>query len=1540
MDVDAEREKIAKEIAELERILDPTSSGIAVGVSESGLTLDSDADSLPEEDSEAAASPGSEEERWGEASNGEDDPKEKTLPEDPETCLQLNMVYQEVIQERLVEVSLLLAQNQEQQEEIMCDLAGSKASKVKDGKSLPPNLYIGHFMKPYFKDRVTGVGPPANEETREKAAQGIKAFEELLVTKWKNWEKALLRRSVVSDRLQRLLQPKLLKLEYLHQKRSRVTSEAERQVLEKQSREAEREVQDIRQLPEEALLGNRLDSHDWEKISNVNFEGGRSAEEIRKFWQNCEHPSINKQEWSGQEVDQLKALAAKHGHLQWQKIAKELGTNRSAFQCLQKYQQHNKALKRKEWTREEDRLLTQLVQEMRVGSHIPYRRIVYYMEGRDSMQLIYRWTKSLDPSLKKGFWAPEEDAKLLRAVAKYGQQDWFKIREEVPGRSDAQCRDRYLRRLHFSLKKGRWNASEEGKLLELIEKYGVGHWAKIASELPHRTGSQCLSKWKIMVRKKQSRGRRRRRPLGSVRWSSSSGDSSSGDSSSGDGSSGDSEDSEPEEAPEAGAGGQALPSAQHTVPDMDLWVPARQSASEPCGGGARGWPGRRAAPPSPPRASSEPQASRAACPTASGPAEEAGQAHTPSGTHGTSMSGIGHPGSADTHLSSPEEPADEVGPRPQCTPRGCSGVTQLVLGHSGPACTRISCVPGCGGADARPGSREHWLLVLSRLVSRAAASASPGSHCPLALCMPVPVSVRGVRALAASLALAMCGVASGSHLLKVPLESVLQVLRTNTARWRQALKEKLRQPCPLSPSLGASPSDSGVAGPHVRRLWHRTVGNRRRWRGHALQRRLVERQLLVAMSPWVGDVVLPCTRRRPAAMHTRADGIRKQLRDAQLASTPAFTIFIQLFQIDTAGCMEVVRERKAQTPALLQAGTRDPVPGLLQMSSSQNPAGRSSGNPPAREAAKQSTGHKGSRGLQPCHAESSPPAPPPAPCGPRPKPKTVSELLREKRLREARARKAAAPGAVALPPQLLLSSPLVLQPRLPQAPPTPEAPGPAATDTALSGPGIPAAVGLSTSGKNERPSTLPVLDHTLASTEAAPAASRAPVPSRVLVSGHQGGLGQSQAPAASRKQGLPEAPLFLPAAPSPIQLPLQPLSLPPALGTLKGGPHVAASTPLPVTWVLTAQGLLPVPAVVGLPGAAGTSGPKGLSVTLPSSLPGMQVGQGPRPPGLSHPWQPPANVDTDSDSLSRTDLSTLPMPCQSQSSVEVGSDVARAPGGPFPGEAQVAREIAVPRIPSQATLLADHPEAKPPWSSQPPLQAGTSPGSGPGGTLGYPGPGGLTGPLGLERPPPPRPGPERGALDLDLLSQESEAAVRDWLRGQQGVCVPPLGSRLPYQPPALCSLRALSGLLLHKKALERRATSLVPSGAAGGLQASLGQVQRQLQDSPAYLLLKARFLAAFTLPALLATLSPHGVPTTLSVATRAEPESEDDLGELELTDGCSPSGLRPGPAATIPIQGAPDPGQGSDSSCLDGPDNLDVLKTRHAWHARKRRRLV
>lgn len=52
---------------------------------------------------------------------------------------------------------------------------------------------------------------------------------------------------------------------------------------------------------------------------------------------------------------------------------------------------------------------------------------------------------------------------------------------------------RYLRRLHFSLKKGRWNPKEEEKLTELIEKHGVGK-ARGTVAVPGSPVASC-SRW-------------------------------------------------------------------------------------------------------------------------------------------------------------------------------------------------------------------------------------------------------------------------------------------------------------------------------------------------------------------------------------------------------------------------------------------------------------------------------------------------------------------------------------------------------------------------------------------------------------------------------------------------------------------------------------------------------------------------------------------------------------------------------------------------------------------------------------------------------------------------------------------------------------------------------------------------------------------------------------------------------------------------------------------------------------------------------------
>lgn len=64
-------------------------------------------------------------------------------------------------------------------------------------------------------------------------------------------------------------------------------------------------------------------------LSLFQFDGRRSSEELKKFWQNWEHPSINKNEWTEEETERLKDIAAKHGYLDWQTVAQELGVSSS-----------------------------------------------------------------------------------------------------------------------------------------------------------------------------------------------------------------------------------------------------------------------------------------------------------------------------------------------------------------------------------------------------------------------------------------------------------------------------------------------------------------------------------------------------------------------------------------------------------------------------------------------------------------------------------------------------------------------------------------------------------------------------------------------------------------------------------------------------------------------------------------------------------------------------------------------------------------------------------------------------------------------------------------------------------------------------------------------------------------------------------------------------------------------------------------------------------------------------------------------------------
>ncbi|NWI38885.1 SNPC4 protein, partial [Picathartes gymnocephalus] len=1366
LDLDEERERIRREIEQLERSLQPGGADIQLALSDCSISSAKEVPSYRTDCYKPAFKITvflpffpkyliflKEVEREEDTSDDDDDDIEG-LPQDPETCLQMNLVYQEVIKEKIEEVELLIAQNKKQQKEIMSELNGSKTAKAGDGRNLPTNVFLGHFMKPYFKDKTTGIGPPANEDAKEKAAQGIKSFEQLHSAKWKTREKTLLQKSVVSDRLQRLLQPKLLKLSYWNQKLEKVKTETEKETLEKQIKDLEQEIETINQLPESDLIGNRLDEHDWDKISNIHFDGQRSSEELRKFWQNWEHPSINKKEWTEEEIERLKQIAAKHNYLDWQTIAQELGTNRTPFQCLQKYQIYNKDLKRKEWTKDEDQMLLELVQEMRVGSHIPYKKIAYYMEGRDSAQLIHRWTKSVDPSLKKGPWTPEEDAMLMAAVKKYREKDWYKIRTEVPGRSDAQCRDRYLKALHWDVKKGQWSLEEEEQLIELVQKHGLGHWSKIASELPHRTGSQCLSKWKLMIGskvlwkscyRKSSRATKRRH----AEESSSPSESSS------------EEDMELDLTDSSEEEEEVISTTsreERAVPSIDLWIPT-----------------------------------------------------------GT-----------DTQEATRER-------------YQIQSLLSAARAGAGSSCSDIPMAAWDGDRAADESSELNTLLR---------GIAQPHS---------TDVVVKNA---------AECG----KHVLRVSLEDVRTILRSNTSFQRKLVSASCLMLKPPG-SLLARPSGVGAAvGQDVQELPERAGRQaREHWRRLSL-----DRKLLMAVTPWVGNVLLPCTLQagRMAFHHTKAAAIHEKVKSVSLTSTPLFALLIRLFQIDTKGCMKAIKERKLRELELLKANARNPQQVFAVR------------RPPALRARDSATG-----ALESCAPalQGAPPAQ-----GQSRKPKTVSELLREKRLRESQVKKAMQ-RTVLVAPQVLLSGPLIIQHPAQQIIPSAQAgskPAAAADSQGQAAP-VPtrtcAAASASVPVPVNHSSTVPETGESPGCSQGTDLQSSKEQKEEALESSPEGGSGTS-------KLSLSTPVTCELKSNGPQQ---RPVSLLPALVTPPAASAVIPNSVLPITWVVTPQALLPsaVQAVVGvpqrMPAAAGRSQCQ-TAVTSNGSV--SALGGTPVPAGANAPQPSSAETKGLNSQLAgaplgkAADQSTILLPVTSVSPGCSTSSVSAATPAHSDGSSVApdsSAAAAAPPAASPALCALVLPQTQPPASTQGsdsqlvPRSSGCSAAQA------------LRNRPIASKPPsadvPPQPSTSSAGknLDFSLISLEDEGQVKEWLSGKRGVQVPPLQTRLPYLPPFLCSIKTLSKLLVQKAALEEQAASLLPSeatgdGGTGDVFHAIGElVQQKLGDNPAYLLLKARFLAAFTLPAVLATLPPPKVTTTLSASRKQHEESDDEEWQSE-----------------------------------------------------------
>lgn len=153
-------------------------------------------------------------------------------------------------------------------------------------------------------------------------------------------------------------------------------------------------------------------------------------------------------------------------------------------------------LRHGKWDASEDEALRRAVAEY--GGK--WKVIAQIVGTRSAPQCIHRWRKSVQPGIRRSKWTQEEDDALRRAVTQLGMM-WTKVAKMVPGRTDVQCRERWVNILDPEICHLPWSAKDDAELRAAVREYGVGKWSLISAKLTRRRPDySCRKRWEKISR--------------------------------------------------------------------------------------------------------------------------------------------------------------------------------------------------------------------------------------------------------------------------------------------------------------------------------------------------------------------------------------------------------------------------------------------------------------------------------------------------------------------------------------------------------------------------------------------------------------------------------------------------------------------------------------------------------------------------------------------------------------------------------------------------------------------------------------------------------------------------------------------------------------------------------------------------------------------------------------------------------------------------------------------------------------------------------
>ncbi|XP_053380719.1 uncharacterized protein LOC123547616 isoform X2 [Mercenaria mercenaria] len=418
-----------------------------------------------------------------------------------ETCLAMNRAYQEVLLDTLRQIEISLMENRNRQKELEENVDEKVKKTDKQTNKEFYDLDCRHM--PYFKDK-DGQVPPYNDDVKQKEQMNEEKQHVKPKTIWSKKQRKMLMDAVKLDALEQAVRPLLNKQEVEMEKLGRCKNTEEIQETKARIEKIQQDIKQKQETPADELLKSCDNKKiDFLKIAVITFGNKFSVTECESMWNTVLRPEINRDKWTPAEEEDLNRLAIKYEMRNWSKIAEELGSNRTPFQCLQHYQQHNIVYDNSEWTEEEDELLKEVVETCTYGlGRVKWFQVAYYIDRRSPEQCHSRWNK-IDPNRTCGRWSKEEDLQLVNAIHIHGGvADWNKIKELVPTRSAIQCRERFVYRLSGDVLFKPWTYEDDKKLLQLHQIHG-SNWTRIAMEFEGRNDNMLLVRYKRLMKWQQ-----------------------------------------------------------------------------------------------------------------------------------------------------------------------------------------------------------------------------------------------------------------------------------------------------------------------------------------------------------------------------------------------------------------------------------------------------------------------------------------------------------------------------------------------------------------------------------------------------------------------------------------------------------------------------------------------------------------------------------------------------------------------------------------------------------------------------------------------------------------------------------------------------------------------------------------------------------------------------------------------------------------------------------------------------------------------------